>query len=386
MATDLSGAPFLTPEHDRLLLSSRRLAARQLAPLTKVAEEDRDLATKRAIKILASAGTLRLLTTKAHGGKSTKLDHRAMVAAREGIAYASTIGHSAFAVQGLGMIPLTLDGSEGQKKEWLPKAAQGKVIGGFGLTEEGAGSDVGAMKARARKEGRGWRIDGGKTFISHAGIADFYCVFAKTEPSAGHRGITCFVVDAKARGLMVWPLQMLANVPIGSLEFKNLRVGDEDVVGKVGEGFYTAMRTLDTLRPTVASAACGMGSRALDEAVKRAKARKTFGKSIAEHQGIRWMLADASTQLMAARLLAYRAAWLKDKGQERVTVEAAQAKLFATEAAWRIVDMTLQVHGAAGLIRDSLTAQLYREIRALRVYEGTSQILLEVIGSKLASS
>jgi len=328
-------------------------------------------------------GLLRLLTVKAYGGKAAKIDHRALVAAREGIAYGSAVAHSAFAVQGLGMVPLTLAGSEEQKKEWLPKAARGAVVGGYGLTEPGAGSDVAAMTTRAKREGVAWRLSGTKAYISNAGVADFYCVFAKTDPSAGHRGISCFLVPATARGLKVKPLQMLANVPIGTLGLKGVRLPADALIGQAGTGFYTAMRTLDTLRPTVASAACGVAARALDEAVRRAKARKAFGKTLAEHQGIRWKLAEAATDLEAARLLTYRAAWLKDKGQERVTVEAAQAKLFATEAAWRIVDMAVQVHGASGLERDSITAQMYREIRALRVYEGTSEILREVVGSKV---
>jgi acyl-CoA dehydrogenase len=239
------------------------------------------------------------------------------------------------------------------------------------------------MATRAKARGKAWVLTGTKAYISNAGVADFYCVFGKTDPSAGHRGISCFLMPADARGLKVKPLRMLANVPIGTLEMKGVKLPADAMVGAPGTGFYTAMRTLDTLRPTVASAACGVAARALDEAVKRAKARKAFGKAIAEQQGIRWKLANAATDLEAARLLTYRAAWLKDRGQERITVEAAMAKWFASEAAWRIVDMAVQVHGASGLEHDSATANMYREIRALRVYEGTSEILSDVVGSKV---
>jgi acyl-CoA dehydrogenase len=382
MATQ-SGAPFLEPAHDRLRARARSYSLKQLAALTAVAERNRDEATRRATRALGREGFLQLLTVKAYGGKAAKIDHRALVAVREGIAYASSVAHSAFAVQGLGMVPLTLEGSEEQRREWLPKAARGLVIGGYGLTEPGAGSDVAAMSTRAREEKGAWRLTGTKTYISNAGVADFYCVFGKTDPSLGHRGISCFLMPADTKGLKVKPLKMLANVPIGTLEMKGVKLPGDAVVGPVGSGFYTAMRTLDTLRPTVASAACGVAARALDEAVKRAKSRKAFGKTLAEHQGVRWKLAQAATDLEAARLLTYRAAWLKDRGQERITVEAAQAKLFATEAAWRIVDMAVQIHGASGLERDSVTAQMYREIRALRVYEGTSEVLQEVVGSRV---
>jgi len=359
------------------------MALKRLEPLNEAAEEDRDEASRKAVRILASEGLLKLLVPKAYGGASAAIDHRAMVAAREGIAYASAISHSAFAVQGLGAIPIAIAGSEEQKREWLPQASSGRMITAFALTEPEAGSDVGAIKTRATRTARGWTLSGSKMYISNAGIADIYTVFAKTKPDAGHRGISAFLVRAGKRGLKVEPQRMLANLPIGVLKFKDVKLREEDLLGKENEGFYTAMRTLDSLRPTVAAAACGVGRRALDEAVKRAKARRTFGQPIGQHQGVRWMLADGAVALRASRLLTYRAAWLKDQGQERVSTEAAEAKLFATETAQRLVDTALQVHGAAGAVRDSVTAQMYREIRALRVYEGTSEILREVVGSKL---
>ncbi len=382
-AADDSGAPFFEPRHDRLLRQSRAMALKKLEPLNRLAETDRDFASRKAVAILAREGLLKLLVPKSYGGASPAIDHRAMVAAREGIAYASAVSHSAFAVQGLGALPIAIAGSEEQKREWLPKAATGKVVTAFALTEPDAGSDVAAITTRAKKTKNGWSLTGTKTFISNAGIADIYTVFAKTKPDLGHRGISAFLVRAGKRGFKVEPQQMLANLPIGTLKFKDVRLSHDDLLGKENDGFYTAMRTLDSLRPTVAAAACGVGRRALDEAVARAKSRKTFGQPIGQHQGIRWMLADGAVSLRAARLLTYRAAWLKDQGKERVTVEAAEAKLFATETAQNLVDLALQVHGASGAVRDSLTAQMYREIRALRVYEGTSEILRQVIGSKL---
>ncbi len=378
-----SGAPFLEPRHDRLLRQCRAVALKKLQPLNELAEEDRDAASRKAVAILAKEGLLKLLVPKAYGGASAAIDHRAMVAAREGIAYASAVSHSAFAVQGLGAMPIGIAGSEDQKKEWLPKAATGRVITAFGLTEPDAGSDVAAITTRAKRTKNGWTLSGTKTFISNAGIADIYTIFAKTKPDLGHRGISAFLVRAGKRGFKVEPQQMLANLPIGTLRFRDVKLGAGDLLGKENDGFYTAMRTLDSLRPTVAAAACGVGARALDEAVKRSTTRKTFGQPIGQHQGIRWMLADGAVALRAARLLTYRAAWLKDQGQERVTVEAAEAKLFATETAQQLVDLALQVHGASGAVRDSVTAQMYREIRALRVYEGTSEILRDVIGSRL---
>jgi acyl-CoA dehydrogenase len=380
---DDSGAPFFEPKHDRLLRTSRAMALKKLQPLNALAEDDRDEASRRAVGVLAREGLLRILVPKAFGGRELVVDHRAMVAAREGIAYASAVAHSAFAVQGLGAMPITIAGSEAQKRGWLPKAADGKVITAFALTEPGAGSDVAAITTSAKKTSRGWELRGTKTFISNAGIADIYTVFAKTKASEGHRGISAFLVRAGKRGFAIKPQRMLANLPIGTLEFRGVKLDDSDLLGKENEGFYTAMKTLDSLRPTVAAAACGVGSRALDEAVGRAKSRETFGEAIAKHQGLRWMLADGAVQLRAARLLTYRAAWLKDQGQERVNVEAAEAKLFATETAQKLVDLAVQVHGASGVVRESLTAQMYREIRALRVYEGTSEILREVIGSSL---
>lgn len=378
-----SGAPFFDPIHDRLLKSCRALSLKKLQPLNALAETDRDAASRKAVAILASEGLLRHLVPKAYGGRAAQIDHRSMVAAREGIAYASAVAHSAFAVQGLGAIPIAIAGSESQKSEWLPKAASGKAITAFALTEPDAGSDVAAITTSARKTKRGWELKGTKTFISNAGIADIYTVFAKTKPNEGHRGISAFLVRAGKRGFTIKPQRMLANLPIGTLEFRGVKLDESDLLGKENEGFYTAMKTLDSLRPTVAAAACGVGARALDEAVGRAKSRKTFGEPISKHQGLRWMLADGAVQLRAARLLTYRAAWLKDQGQERVNVEAAEAKLYATETAQKLVDLAVQVHGASGVIRDSVTAQMYREIRALRVYEGTSEILREVIGSSL---
>jgi acyl-CoA dehydrogenase len=359
------------------------MSLKKLQPLNNLAEEDRDAASRKAVAILAKEGLLKLLIPKAYGGATAAIDHRAMVAAREGIAYASAVSHSAFAVQGLGAMPIAIAGSEDQKKEWLPKAATGRVITAFGLTEPDAGSDVAAITTRAKRTRNGWTLTGTKTFISNAGIADIYTIFAKTKPDLGHRGISAFLVRAGKRGFKVEPQRMLANLPIGTLKFREVKLGTGDLLGKENEGFYTAMRTLDSLRPTVAAAACGVGARALDDAIKRATTRKTFGQPIGQHQGIRWMLADGAVALRAARLLTYRAAWLKDQGQERVTVEAAEAKLFATETAQQLVDLALQVHGASGTVRDSVTAQMYREIRALRVYEGTSEILRDVIGSRL---
>ncbi|HET6403290.1 MAG TPA: acyl-CoA dehydrogenase family protein [Candidatus Thermoplasmatota archaeon] len=375
--------PFLDERHARLRERARALSLAKLEPLEERAESDLREASRQAVRAMGDEGLFRAVVPEAHGGDAAQVEVRAVAAAREGVAYGSPLADALLALQGLGSLPISFAGAEEQKRAWLPKVAQGRAIAGFALTEPGAGSDVAAMRTRATRVGDEWELTGEKTFISNAGLADFYTLFAKTDPDAGHRGISAFLVPADGGGLSHRPLKLLANHPIGTLTLERARLPRSALLGAEGDGFKLALRTLDRMRSTVAAAACGMAWRALDEAVSRARSREQFGKPIGENQGLRWMLADASTQLEAARLLTYRAAWLADGGQERVTVESAQAKLFATETAQRVVDLALQVHGGAGTLHGSVVERLYREVRALRIYEGTSEVLRETIGKAL---
>jgi acyl-CoA dehydrogenase len=375
---DATVEPLLEHRHAVLYEASRSLH-KVLEPLERRAEQDVRGAAKSALRALAQAELLRQVVPKANGGALERPEVRALVAIRDGVAQAGGLADAMFALQGLGSLPLTLAGSDEQRKAWLPRVAKGTAIAGFAMTEPDAGSDAAAITTRATRTLQGWELSGTKTFISNAGLADFYTLFAKTDPGAGGKGITAFLVPGDARGLSVEPLQTLAPHPLGTLRLQKVQLGRDAMVGVEKEGLKLALRTLDVMRPTVAAAACGLAARGLEEALKRARARRQFGRPIAEYQGLRWRLADAATELQAARLLVHRAAWLKDLGQERITLESAQAKLFATEAAQRIVDLALQVHGGTGVLAGTIVERLYREVRALRIYEGTSEILRDVV-------
>ncbi|HKY60844.1 MAG TPA: acyl-CoA dehydrogenase family protein, partial [Gemmatimonadota bacterium] len=284
----------------------------------------------------------------------------------------------------LGSTPIILGGAPALRERWLPAVASGEAMAAFAMTEPEAGSDVASMATSARRDGEGWILDGVKTFISNAGIADFYTVFASTDPGRGHKGIACFVVPAHADGLVFEGPQVLsAPHPLGTIRFDGCRVPADSRVGDEGQGFKLGLATLDRLRATVAAAACGMAARALDEALAHAVERRQFGKPLAEFQLVQEKLARMAIDLAAARLLTYRTAWEKDRGAERVTLEAAMAKAFATEAAQRIVDDAVQILGGRGVLAEHPVDRLYRSIRALRIYEGTTEIQHLVIAGKL---
>ncbi|MGH7588088.1 MAG: acyl-CoA dehydrogenase family protein, partial [Gemmatimonadota bacterium] len=311
-------------------------------------------------------------------------DLRAVCLIRESLAAASPLADAVYALQALGSTPIVLAGSEGLRKRWLPAMARGEMMAAFAMTEREAGSDVASIQTTARREGGDWVLDGVKTFISNAGIADFYTVFVSTDPGRGHRGISCFVVPGDADGLVFEGAQVLsAPHPLGTIRFDACRIPADSLVGEEGAGFKLGLATLDRLRATVAAAACGMAARALAEALGHAVERRQFGKPLAEFQLIQEKLARMATDLAAARLLTYRAAWEKDSGAERVTVEAAMAKAFATEAAQRIVDDAVQILGGQGVLAEHPVDRLYRSIRALRIYEGTTEIQHLVIAGKL---
>jgi acyl-CoA dehydrogenase len=288
-------------------------------------------------------------------------------------------------MQGLGTYAISRSATEHVRDFWLARARTGKAIAAFALTEPDAGSDVAGLKTLARKEGEAYFIDGRKRFISNAGVADFYTVFARTGTRGdGRAELSAFIVSARMPGFSVRErTQMIAPHPIGELEFTNCKVPAEDMIGNPGDGLRLSLQTLDTFRASVGAAACGMARRALDESLLHGRSRQQFGKPLVEHQLIQGKLADMATALDAARLLVYRAAYLKDTGALTSTREASEAKLFATEAADRIIDQAVQIHGGAGLVRGSVVERLYRDVRALRIYEGTSEIQKLIIANQL---
>jgi len=333
---------------------------------------------------LGKLGFLQAVVPPENGGLSHarpgELDVRSVCLIRENLAWGSALGEFVFALQGLGSYPIVRAGTEAQRAEFLPAVLEGRALAAFAITEAEAGSDVGSMKTHARRVGDEYVLNGEKTFISNAGIAAHYVVFATTDPSRGGRGVSAFVVRPDDAGFeFAGSIPLVADHPLGTLRFHDLRLSEARRLGAEGDGIRLALGTLDVFRSTVAAGAVGLARRAMDEALLRANTRMQFGKAIGEFQSVQVYLADMATELDAARLLVYRAAYLKDHGADRVTLEAAMAKLFATEAAQRIIDRALQIHGGAGVVRGNVVERLYREIRAMRIYEGTSEIQRLVI-------
>jgi acyl-CoA dehydrogenase len=371
--------PFFSAEHRTLARVIAKFAEVEIEPHA-IEERDVEDRTRKYVQALAQAGVLEYVVAK-----ESELNLRAVCLIREGLAYSSALADLAFVMQGLGTYAISRSAPEHVRDFWLSRAAQGKAIAAFAVTEPEAGSDIAAIQTTAEREGDAYVINGRKRFISNAGIADFYTVFARTGTREGGRAaISAFVVSSRMEGFsVVERTSLMSPHPIGEIEFKTCRVPAEDMVGNEGDGFGLAMETLDLFRPSVGAAACGMARRALDEAVRYASTRKQFGKLLVEHQLVQEKLADMVTELDAARLLVYRAAYLKDTGVQRVKRAASEAKLFATEAAGRIIDSAVQIHGGTGLVRGSVVERLYREIRALRIYEGTSEIQKLVIAGQL---
>ncbi|HJR59198.1 MAG TPA: acyl-CoA dehydrogenase family protein [Vicinamibacterales bacterium] len=340
-----------------------------------------DEAGREAIRTCAALGLCRLLAPREFGGEDGDL--RSLCIVRESLAAASGLADAVFAVQGLGSYPLALSGNRAMAERYLPTVAEGGAIAAFAMTEPEAGSDASALSTRAARSGDGYVIDGRKIFISNATIASFFVVFARTADGA-RRAISAFVVDAATPGVTIARRQeMSAPHPIAELRFEGCQVPAENRLGDEGDGMRLALGTLDYFRTSVGASACGLAARALDASRTRARSRQQFGSAIGSFQLTQAALADMATELDAARLLVYRAAWTKDHGAARVTGEAAMAKLFATEAAQRIVDRAVQIHGGSGVERGSVVERLYREVRALRIYEGTSEIQRLVIARQL---
>jgi acyl-CoA dehydrogenase len=332
--------------------------------------------TREIVSGLASAGLLRFAVAPPHGA----MDLRSLVAIREQLAYFSSLADTAFAMQGLGSHVVSRAGTDVQKNRWLPAIAGGDLLAAFAVTEPEAGSDLAGVQTRATADGAVWRLRGVKTFISNAGIAGMYTVLARTGEGAEHRGLSMFLVDAEAPGIAVKPLEPMAPHPLGEVRFEGTPAV---LLGQESEGYRLALSTLEVFRPSVGAAACGLAARALEEAVRWSQARRQFGRALADFQATQMALAEMHVDLEAARLLVRRAAWLKDRGAEKITTEGAAAKLFATEAAQRVVDRAVQIHGGQGVMRGATVERLYREVRALRIYEGTSEIQKLVIARQI---
>jgi len=321
---------------------------------------------------------------KQFGGLNEQVEARALCILREELARGDALADTMFALQALGSYPITLAGNEAQKLACLPKIASGVAIAAFAITEPEAGSDVASLQTFAVLQNEQFVLNGTKRFISNAGIADFYVVFASTAPEKKAKGVSAFIIDATTPGLAVTEkTQLLSPHPIGVLQFTDCIVPAANLLGAEGDGLKIALETLDLLRCSVGAAAVGFAQRALEEAIRYCKTRRQFGRAIAEFQGIEFKLADMATELEAARLLVCQAAWAHDVGNADAKQKSSMAKYYATEAAQRIVDQALQIHGGNGLIAGSIMERLYRDVRALRIYEGTSEIQKIVIAREL---
>ena len=365
--------PFFETSHAALAASLETWAD---ARLGTIAHGDNVDDTCRAlVKALGEGGWLRYAVTKSHGGQLEKLDSRSLCLIRETLARHDGLADFAFAMQGLGSGAISLAGSDAIKQHYLPRVATGEAIAAFALSEPDAGSDVAAMSTRAQLQGDHYVLDGQKTWISNGGIADFYCVFARTGEAPGARGISGFVVDAGTPGLTIAErIDVIAPHPLATLRFENCRVPVGNRLGAAGGGFKVAMQTLDIFRASVAAAALGFARRALEETIARATSRKMFGQTLADFQLTQAAVADMATGIDSAALLTYRAAWLRDIKGERATREAAMAKMVATENAQQIIDRAVQVFGGEGVRSGNIVERLYREIRALRIYEGATEV------------
>ncbi|MEF8688525.1 UNVERIFIED_CONTAM: acyl-CoA dehydrogenase family protein [Comamonas sp. A-3] len=376
--------PFFEAHHARLAQSLDAWARQNIAHSHGA---DVDAECRQLVKALGEAGWLRhAVAGTAYGGAGEHIDTRAICLIRETLARHSGLADFAFAMQGLGSGAISLAGSEEQKKRYLSLVARGDAISAFALSEPDAGSDVAAMACEARLEGDHYVINGEKTWISNGGIADFYVVFVRTGEAAGSRGLSALIVEAGTPGFEIAErINVIAPHPLARLKFSNCRVPAAQLVGAAGEGFKVAMRTLDVFRTSVAAASLGFARRAMDEALQRATSRKMFGGVLADFQLTQAKLAQMATQIDSAALLTYRAAWLRDQG-ENVTREAAMAKMTATENAQQVIDAAVQIWGGLGVVSEQPVERLYREIRALRIYEGATEVQQLIIGRDLIKS
>ena len=370
-----------TPEQQALKDSTRQLAEDRIAPIAEEADESPTV-HRGLMAILAESELLRYTVPEEYGGFGVKVMNLCII--REELARVSAQADTNFIMQGLGSFPITLGGTPEQKSRYLPPVARGESIAAFALTEPHAGSDVISMATEGAPDGDDWVLNGRKKFISQAGDASTYTVFAKTDPGQGSRSLSAFIVERGTPGFDDSKrLDLMAAHPIGEPVFDDCRIPQGNLIGERGQGLRLALGTLDTFRTTVAAAAIGMGLAAYDAALDYARNRSMFGQQLSDFQATQFKLADMAVSLDAARLLAHRAAWLKDSGRETIIKEASFAKLFATEAASRIVNEAVQIHGGAGLEKGNRVERLYREVRALTIYEGTSEIQRQTIARQL---
>lgn len=358
---------FLDPAHVEHAARVNEFAAREIVPRPEPANDAAARVEARVwLERLGAQGWLSSIATP---------DLRGLCLVREAVAGASPLADAVVALQALGGTPFLLAGTNEQRARWLPRIVDGTAMAAFAMSEPDAGSDVAAMRTTATRDGDAWVLDGEKHLISNAGIADVYVLFAVTTPGVGGRGITAFVLPADTPGLSLVEAQVMsAPHPLGHIRLDRCRVPAEAVLGEVDRGFKLGMMTLDRIRPSVGAAACGMARRALDEAVAHVSTRRQFGQPLSAFQLVQEKLGRMATDLDAARLLVYRAAWLKDRGADRITIPAAMAKSFATEAAQRIVDDAVQLVGGKGVLVGHPVERLYRSVRALRIYEGATDI------------
>ena len=386
--TDLSHLtwPFFGESHRHFASALAEWAKQEIT--TQIDHADIDRSCRSLVRALGEAGWLKAVVPATYGGLSEKLDVRTLCLAREILAGHDSLADFAFAMQGLGTGSISLFGSDALKAKYLPPVRDGRHIAAFALSEPEAGSDVGALATTATKDGPGYvRIDGIKTWVSNGGIADHYVVFARMGDTPGAKGLSAFVVDADTPGLSIaGRIDVIAPHPLATLRFQGCRVPLANRLSAPGDGFKVAMATLDIFRSTVAAAALGFARRALHEAVERAATRQMFGKPLADLQMTQASLADSAAEIDASALLVYRAAWTKDRGTARITGESSIAKMFATEAAQRVIDRAVQIFGGDGVRVGVKVEALYREIRALRIYEGATEVQKVIIARELLKS
>jgi acyl-CoA dehydrogenase len=375
--------PFFDQDHSQLRAQVRQWAGKNLFSGGGEEQQTDDLA-RRLVRQLGNEGFLSYALPKKFGGVREKVQARDLCVIREELARGWALADTMFAVQALGSHPIALFGTEEQKQRYLPPLANGTAIAAFALTEPEAGSDVAALKSRALHHDGEFVLTGNKRFISNAGIADSYVVFASTAPELAGKGISAFVVDANNPGLIVKKrIQVISPHPIGMIALEECVIPESSILGNQGDGLKIALVTLDLFRCTVGAAAVGLAQRAMEEALDYGRKRRQFDRPLTEFQGIQFKLAEMATELEAARLLVYQAAWVHDSGAADAKLKSSMAKLFATEAAQRIVDQAVQIHGGMGVVVGSVVERLYRDVRALRIYEGTSEIQKVVIAREL---
>ncbi|MEC8981105.1 MAG: acyl-CoA dehydrogenase family protein [SAR324 cluster bacterium] len=375
-------SPFFEDEHRVLALELEKWAKTELTDYA-ITPANVDLACQELVLKLADGGWLDYCVANKYGGKNPSLDVRSLCLIRETLARFSGLADFAFAMQGLGSGTISLFGSAELKQKYLPDVRSGNKIAAFALTEPDAGSDAAALTTTAEQVDTSFVLNGEKTLISNGGIADYYTVFAKTGEAPGKREISAFVVDADTAGLEINErIEVIAAHPLARIRFNQCRIPKTQQIGVGGEGFKMAMATLDIFRSTVGAAALGFARHAMHEALNRTKSRQMFGAPMSKLQMIKAKLGEMSLDIDASSLLIYRAAWTKDKGAERITKEAAMAKLFATEAAQRVIDEAVQIFGGSGVVSGVPVEQLYREIRALRIYEGASEVQKLIIAAQ----